>query len=155
MFLESLIPLQNDIPTINVINEDFISVHNGAPENLPDEDEESKFCEIIELKIERMKTESCKLEEFLPKLSKSVPTTPMLKRQSKITQIHPFRNLIFNSECSKEVLKEHLKTVYTSVVYGVHHLNKSKEATPKSGFAYLAEELGTSFSLAGFFYKFL
>lgn len=148
MFLESLSPSQGDIPTINVFNEDFISVHNEAPENLPDEEEESKFCENIELNIERMKTEACKLEEFLPKLSKSIPATPMLKGQAKIAQIHPFRNLIFNPECSKEVLKEQLKTVYTSLVYGVHHLKKSKEATPKSGFAFLAEELGTS--LAGF-----
>lgn len=126
--------------------EDISSITTQAPENLSDGEEESKFCEKMKLKIEGMKTESCKLKGSLPILTNNEPLSSNRKLLSKFAQM-PFRNLIFNPNCSKELFKEHFKKVYKSVVYGVHYLKKPNETTKNSGFVLLSPQSGTNLSV--------
>ena len=132
-------------PNNSFSNDDVSSITTQAPENLSDGEEESKFCENMKLQIEEMKTKSCKIKEFQPLSNKGQPLSPIYKFQAKMAKIHPFRNLIFNPDCPKQTIREHLKTVYKSLIYGVHHLKKPKDATPQSGYIYLGEQLGTNF----------
>lgn len=134
-----------EIPPKNSFHEDISSITTEVPENLSDGEEESKFCENMQFQIEEMKAKSCKIKKFQPLSNKGEPLSPMYKFQAKMAKIHPFRNLIFSPDCPKQTIREHLKTVYKSLVYGVHQLKKPKETTPEPGFIYLGEQLGTNF----------
>lgn len=144
IFLELDHKLNIEIPPKNTFNEDINSTTTQPPENLSDGDEEAKFYESIKLKIEWIKTESCKLKRFLPTSKKIEPLSPFLKSKAKMAQIHPFRNLIFNPNCPKDSLRKHLEMVHKSVEYAVNRLKKSKEAKPQSGIVFLVEKLGTN-----------
>jgi hypothetical protein len=134
--------LKADISFFNGTNEDISSITTQSPENLSDCEEEAKCSEHIKLQMARIKSESCQMKESQPMSNKGEPLSPMLKTQAKMAKIHPFRNLIHNPNCQKEVLKEHLKKVHSSLVYGVHHLKKPKDETLHTKFVCLGEQKG-------------
>jgi hypothetical protein len=141
MTLQILSPkLKADISFFNGTNEDISSITTQSPENLSDCEEEAKCSEHIKLQMARIKSESCQMKESQPMSNKGEPLSPMLKTQAKMAKIHPFRNLIHNPNCQKEVLKEHLKKVHSSLVYGVHHLKKPKDETLHTKFVCLGEQ---------------
>lgn len=127
------------------INENLSSITTQAPENLSDCEEESKYSENLKLKIEGINSNSCKSKEFQPLSNKGEPLSPHYKWQAKMAKIHPFRNLIFNPCCPKELLQEHLRKVCKSLNYCVYHLEKPKGKEPSSRNVCLAEILGTNF----------
>lgn len=124
---------------MNVFNEGSSMATTQSPENVSDYEEESKFCEKIKLKMESMNI-TCQLKESKPLSNKGEPLSPMFKNQAKMAKIHPYRNLIFNPSCQKELLEGHLKKVHSSLVYAVHHLKKPKDLSLHSEFVCLGEQ---------------
>ena len=98
-----------------------VTTTTQSPENVSDNEEDEK----INLKMENMKI-TYQFKESQPLLNKGEPVSPMVKKQAKMSKMHPYRNLIFNPSCQKEVLEGHLKKVHSSLVYAVHHLKKTK-----------------------------
>ena len=126
----------------NNLNERLSTLTTQFPENVSDFEDESKYCQSIKLKMESMKI-NC--QESLQFSKKSEPLSPMFKNQAKMAKIHPFRNLIFNPRCQKEVLQGHLKKVHNSLVYGLHHLKKPSDISLHSEFILLGELKGKHF----------
>lgn len=97
------------------------------PENLIDSDEDKKVAGKIFRQIERMKSSSCIMKKTTCLSNKGDPLTPDIRAliQSKSEEYKPFRNLIFNPNCKKEILKNHLRKLHSSLVYGLYNLNKN------------------------------
>ena len=111
-----------------------VTTTTQSPENVSDNEEDEK----INLKMENMKI-TYQFKESQPLLNKGEPVSPMVKKQAKMSKMHPYRNLIFNPSCQKEVLEGHLKKVHSSLVYAVHHLKKPKDLDMESEFVCLGE----------------
>ena len=131
---------------MNNFNEGISVTTTQSPENVSDCEEESKYCEKLNLKMESMKI-TCQLKESKPLSNKGEPLSPMFKNQAKMAKIHPYRNLIFNPSCQKELLEGHLKKVHNSLVYAVHHLKKPKDLDLHSEFICLGELKSLNFCL--------
>ena len=125
----------------NALNEDYEI--SQSPENISDCEEESKFCENMRLKIESMKN-IIQFKESQLISHKRESFSQIFKNHKQIQKIHPFRNLIFNPICKKELLERHLKKVHTSLVYAVHHLRKPNHSSLHSQFVHLAEQKGNN-----------
>ena len=83
---------------MNNFNEGISVTTTQSPENVSDCEEESKYCEKINLQIESMKI-TYQFKESQPlsnKKKKGEPLSPMFKNQAKMAKMHPYRNLIFN-----------------------------------------------------------
>jgi len=102
-------------------NESF-SETTQSPENLSESENENDFSQIL-FTIERMKSESSQLKPQ-PLSDKGDPLFHSKQKFEGKVKINPFRSLIFNPNCRKDLFYRHLEKVHESLVYGVHHLNK-------------------------------
>ena len=85
-----------------------------------------------------MKSESLQSNNK-PLNDKGDPSSPLLKYKEKPFKLNPYRNLIFNPSCCKDMLNEHLKKVHTSLVYGMHHLKKPNASNLHAKYVCLGE----------------